>query len=151
MEFVQKYWIYGLGFFAQSLFGIRLITQWFHSEKQGKVVSPTIFWQISLVASFLFLVYGVLRDDIVIIFGQMLSYFIYVRNLQLKDDWKKTNITLRIFLLALPGMALGWMAFGSAHSLQKIFAQNDLSHSYSGCNWSTDAKFPIYIPIGDSA
>ena len=27
MEFVQKYGIYGLGFFAQSLFGARLIVQ----------------------------------------------------------------------------------------------------------------------------
>lgn len=128
MEFIHKYWMYGLGFFAQSLFGARLIIQWIHSEKQGKVVSPTIYWQISLVASFLFLVYGVLRDDIVIIFGQTLSYFIYVRNLQLKNDWKKINIALRFFLLALPAVAFGWMILGSNHNLITIFSKNDLSH-----------------------
>ncbi|MBA4055789.1 MAG: hypothetical protein C0490_13820, partial [Marivirga sp.] len=49
MEFFQTYWIFALGFFAQALFGTRLLVQWFHSEKQGKIVSPTIFWQISLV------------------------------------------------------------------------------------------------------
>jgi len=128
MEFIQKYWMFGLGFFAQSLFGTRLIIQWIHSEKQGKVVSPTVYWQLSLVASFLFLIYGVFRDDIVIIFGQTLSYFIYVRNLQLKNDWKKINIAIRILLLALPAIAFGWMLFGSDHNFQEIFQQSDLSH-----------------------
>jgi len=128
MEFIQNYWMYGLGFFAQSLFGTCLIIQWIHSEKQGKVVSPTIYWRISLVASFLFLVYGVLRDDIVIIFGQTLSYFIYIRNLQLKNDWKKINLALRIFLLVLPVVAFGWMIFGSHHSLMEIFSKSDWSH-----------------------
>jgi len=54
MEVISKYGIYGLGFFAQSLFGARLVVQLFLSEKKGKVVSPTIFWQLSLMASFLF-------------------------------------------------------------------------------------------------
>jgi lipid-A-disaccharide synthase-like uncharacterized protein len=126
MDFFQKYWIFGLGFFAQSLFGARLVVQWFHSEKQGKVVSPTIFWQISLLASFLFLIYGILRNDIVIIIGQVLSYFVYVRNLQLKNDWKKINILLRIVLLALPGIAFSWILFGPAHNIQNIFSEIDL-------------------------
>lgn len=122
MEFFEKYWIYGLGFFAQSLFGTRLLVQWFHSEKQGKVVSPTIFWQISLVASFLFLIYGILRNDIVIIFGQTLSYFIYVRNLQLKNDWRTIPVALRALLLSLPAVATGWIIFGKSHNLQSIFS-----------------------------
>ncbi len=128
MEFVQKYWMYALGFFAQSLFGARLVIQWFFSEKQGKVVSPTIFWQISLVASFLFLVYGVFRDDIIIIFGQTLSYFIYIRNLQLKDEWTKFHLLLRVVLLSLPLLAFCWLLFGSKHNFQSIFIQTDLSH-----------------------
>src|SRR4051812_40281662 len=89
MIFLQKYGIYALGFFAQSIFGARLLVQLFLSEKKGKVVSPTIFWQLSLVASFLFSIYGILRNDFVIILGQTLSYFIYIRNLQLKNDWAK--------------------------------------------------------------
>jgi lipid-A-disaccharide synthase-like uncharacterized protein len=127
MEFLEKYWIYGLGFFAQSLFGGRLIVQLYHSEKEGKVVSPTIFWQLSLVASFLFLIYGILRDDVVIILGQTLSFFIYVRNLQLKNDWQKIPAGLRLFLLLLPVFAFGWMFLGSDHNFRSIFAQTDLS------------------------
>ena len=127
MEFLEKYWIYALGFFAQSLFGARLIVQWYYSEKEGKVVSPTIFWQLSLVASFLFLIDGIFRDDVIIILGQTLSFFIYVRNLQLKNDWGKIPFILRVFLLLLPVFAFAWMFFGVHHNLQSIFAKTDLT------------------------
>ncbi len=128
MEFLEKYWIYGLGFFAQSLFGCRLIVQWYYSEKEGKVVSPTIFWQLSLVASFLFLIYGIFRDDVIIILGQTLSFFIYVRNLQLKNDWEKIPAPLRVFLLLLPVFAFAWMFFGGQHNFQSIFAKTELTN-----------------------
>ncbi|WP_159453717.1 lipid-A-disaccharide synthase N-terminal domain-containing protein [Ohtaekwangia koreensis] len=128
MEFIQQYWIYGLGFFAQSLFGARLLVQLFYSEKQGKVVSPTIFWQLSLLASFLFLIYGIIRNDIVIIIGQTLSYFIYVRNLQLKNDWTKIPLVLRIVLLLLPMVTLTWIIFGADQKMSQIFSKNDFTN-----------------------
>ncbi|HOX81438.1 MAG TPA: lipid-A-disaccharide synthase N-terminal domain-containing protein [Chryseolinea sp.] len=127
MEFIEKYWIYALGFFAQSLFGCRLIVQWYYSEKEGKVVSPTIFWQLSLVASFLFLIYGIIREDIVIILGQTLSFYIYVRNLQLKNDWAKIPATLRGLLLLLPPFAFLWLLLGDHHNFQSIFTNTDLT------------------------
>lgn len=127
MEFLQKYWIYGLGFFAQGLFATRLLVQLFHTERQGKVASPTIFWQISLFASFLFLVYGILRDDFVIILGQTLSYFIYIRNLQLKDNWKQIALSVRIILVILPFAAIGWTLLGSQEKLAMLLSRNDLS------------------------
>lgn len=102
--------IYALGFLGQGLFGARLIVQLFLSEKQQKVVSPVIFWQLSLAASFLFLTYGIIREDAVIIFGQTLSYFIYVRNLQLKNAWASMPVVLRTLLIALPFCAIGFAA-----------------------------------------
>lgn len=128
MDFIQKYGIYGLGFFAQSLFGARLVIQLFLSEKKGKVVSPTIFWQFSLMASFLFLIYGIIRNDLVIIIGQTLSYFIYIRNLQLKNEWKNFSPIVRLIVFALPGVALAGVVMGSEGKLQDIFANSDLSH-----------------------
>jgi len=119
--------VYGLGFFAQSLFGARLIVQLFYSERAGKVASPTLFWQLSLVASFLFLIYGVLRNDAVIILGQTLSYFIYIRNLQLKNDWNRIPLPLRIVLFALPFLAFGWILMGPSQKIIDILAKNDLS------------------------
>lgn len=128
MEFIEKYWIYALGFLAQSLFGIRLIVQLFHSERQGKIVSPTIFWQISLLASFMFLIYGILRNDIVIILGQTLSYFIYIRNLQLKNEWSKIALSLRIVLFSLPILAFGWVTLASKDQFHEILSKSDFSH-----------------------
>lgn len=102
--------IYALGFLGQALFGARLIVQLFQSEKQKKVVSPVVFWQLSLAASMLFLIYGIIREDAVIIIGQTLSYFIYIRNLQLKRAWTPIPILIRGLLIALPLLAIGFAA-----------------------------------------
>jgi len=99
---VNIYFIYGIGFLAQALFGSRMIIQWIQSERAGYVVSPTLFWKTSLVASALFIIYGLLRQDAVIIFGQLLSYFIYIRNLQLKKEWQLMSLYSRISFLLLP-------------------------------------------------
>jgi lipid-A-disaccharide synthase-like uncharacterized protein len=122
MEFLQQYWIYGLGFFAQSLFGCRQLVQLFHSERQGKVASPTIFWQLSLVGSFLFLLYGIIRDDFIIILGQTLSYYIYIRNLQLKHNWQTMPYVVRIGLLLLPVVILAWLT-----APDRLFIHNDFT------------------------
>ena len=96
------YWLYTLGFVAQALFGARSIVQWIQSERAGKVVSPSLFWIFSLCGSFLFLIYGLLRTDVVIIAGQTISFYIYIRNLQLKSVWKKIPFFIRIFILLWP-------------------------------------------------
>ena len=119
--------IYGLGFFAQSLFGVRTIIQWIKSEREGRVVSPTLFWISSLMGSFLFLIYGALRNDIVIILGQTLSYYIYIRNLQLKGFWKRIPFLLRFFVLPLPFMLFLWMALFSPDSYGRIFDKADFT------------------------
>lgn len=118
--------IYALGFLGQALFGTRLVVQLFQSEKQKRVVSPVIFWQLSIAASFLFLVYGIIRKDAVIIVGQTLSYFIYIRNLQLKKAWKPVPFVLRVLLIVLPFLAIGFAASAipiegwRAHSMELI-------------------------------
>ncbi len=90
---MDYYLILGLGMVAQALFAARFIVQLTKSELAGKVVSPIVFWQLSLLASLLLVIYGFLRNDIVIIGGQAVTYYIYIRNLQLKT----TGISSRIF------------------------------------------------------
>ena len=94
--------IYSIGFLSQLLFSSRILIQWIQSEKSKKVVTPLIFWQLSLVASFLLFVYGWLRNDFAIMLGQVITYFIYIRNLQLQNFWKKMPLLLRSFLLLFP-------------------------------------------------
>lgn len=94
--------IYSVGFLAQILFSSRLIIQWITSEKTKRVVTPTLFWTLSLIASFLLFIYGYLRNDFAIMLGQALTYFIYIRNLQLQKQWEKIPVVLRYVLLFMP-------------------------------------------------
>ncbi|MBT8196461.1 MAG: lipid-A-disaccharide synthase N-terminal domain-containing protein, partial [Bacteroidia bacterium] len=97
--------IYAIGFIAQILFSSRLLVQWIKSEKAGKVLSPTLFWKLSLLASCTLIVYGVLRQDIVIILGQAVSYYNYIRNLRLKREWLKFSFNVRFIALVLPPLS----------------------------------------------
>lgn len=99
----MKDWIiYSIGFLAQILFSSRLLIQWITSEKQRKVITPSTFWTLSLIASFLLFIYGYLRLDFAIMLGQSLTYFIYIRNLQLQNQWQKFPKLIRWLLLVAP-------------------------------------------------
>jgi len=103
LEYPMKHWlILSLGFLAQGLFTSRMLAQWILSEKSRKVVTPALFWQLSFVASFLLFLYGWLRLDFSIMFGQILTYFIYIRNMQLQGDWKKLFRPVRYLLYVFP-------------------------------------------------
>lgn len=99
---MSNWMIYGIGFIAQILFSSRLIIQWIASEKQKRVITPTLFWTLSLLASVLLFVYGYLRYDFSIMLGQSLTYYIYIRNLQLQKQWQKYPTAVRWFLLIFP-------------------------------------------------
>ncbi len=110
--------IIALGFLAQGLFFMRTIIQWFKSEKEGEVISPVIFWQISLVASILMLTYGILRNDFAIVIGQSLVYSIYIRNLQLKNAWRKMHWIKKLLIFAIPIGYWFWLiSSGSFHAI----------------------------------
>ncbi|MDE5607274.1 MAG: lipid-A-disaccharide synthase N-terminal domain-containing protein, partial [Bacteroidales bacterium] len=70
-------WLYIIGFLAQALFSARLLLQWLLSERSRQVVSPSVYWILSIAGSYLLFIYGWLRDDFAIIFGQFISYYIY--------------------------------------------------------------------------
>ncbi len=113
--------IYGIGFFAQLLFSGRLILQWVLSEKSKKVLTPSIFWKLSLFASFLLFVYGYLRDDFAIMLGQILTYFIYIRNLQIQGEWVKTPKILRGFLWIFPILLIIYSYNNNTYDIVKLF------------------------------
>lgn len=119
--------IFALGFTAQMLFFARTIVQWFKSEKAGKVLSPVLFWQISLLASILMLIYGILRKDFAIILGQFITFFIYIRNLQLQGEWKKIPVSFRIGITMMPLLCLAWMVFSGNYSLHSILNNEDIA------------------------
>ena len=70
-----------IGFAGQGLFAMRFIVQWLTSEGQGRSVIPIAFWYFSICGGAVLLLYAVWRQDPVIICGQGLGLFIYLRNL----------------------------------------------------------------------
>lgn len=82
--FVAKFdfWL-AFGLVAQLIFTARFLVQWIASERAGRSVVPFAFWILSLAGGLMTLVYGIQRREPVIIMGQVLAVFIYVRNLML--------------------------------------------------------------------
>lgn len=119
--------IYAFGFLAQMLFFTRSFIQWFSSEKAGKVMSPLLFWQISLIASFLMMVYGILRKDPAIITGQFITFYIYIRNLQIQGEWKKIPTLFRYPVSVMPLGCLSWIVFSGNNGWQQIIGNEKIA------------------------
>lgn len=118
--------VYVIGFTAQLLFSARLLLQWIQSEKVKKVLTPRLFWQLSLIASFLLFVYGWIRDDFAIMLGQSLTYFIYIRNMQLQGSWKKLPKFLRVFLILFP-FIIGIYSFNNNQiDIERLFRNENI-------------------------
>ena len=72
-----------LGLLGQVLFFSRFLVQWLASEKNRKSVVPVSFWYLSIGGGGLLLFYAIWRKDPVIILGQLVGLFVYIRNLML--------------------------------------------------------------------
>ena len=84
-----KPWLLIFGSIGQVLFTMRFIYQWLYSRKKKESHLPEGFWLISLIGSFLILMYGCLRADLVLIVGQMFGVIIYLRNIYLITNGEK--------------------------------------------------------------
>jgi lipid-A-disaccharide synthase-like uncharacterized protein len=120
------FFVYVIGFSAQILFSARLLVQWIQSEKVKKVLTPELFWELSLMASFLLFVYGWLRDDFAIMLGQSITYFIYIRNMQLQGSWRKIPHFLQLFLWAFPALIVLYSYNNNEIDMHRLFKNEDI-------------------------
>lgn len=118
--------IYIVGFLAQLLFSARLLLQWIMSEKAKKVVSPSIFWKLSLLGAYLLFIYGWLRDDFAIILGQLISYYIYIWNLNKKESWQKMPALIRYILALTPVVAVLFMLKDARGFVEQFFLNENI-------------------------
>ncbi|MCX4291493.1 MAG: lipid-A-disaccharide synthase N-terminal domain-containing protein [Odoribacter sp.] len=118
--------IYIVGFLAQLLFSARLLLQWIMSEKAKKVVSPSIFWKLSLLGAYLLFIYGWLRDDFAIILGQLISYYIYIWNLNKKESWQKLPALIRYILALTPVVAVLFMLKDARGFVEQFFLNENI-------------------------
>lgn len=125
-----------IGFLAQGFFSARILVQWIMSEKAKRVLSPSLFWVFSLLGAYLLCIYGWLRNDFAIVFGQFISYYIYLWNLNANGIWTKIKSLIRVFLFMLPQVAT-------------VFLLND-AHEYSE-SFFNNHDIPIWLVVFGSA
>ncbi len=118
--------VYSIGFLAQFIFSGRLLIQWIISEKSRRIITPSIFWKLSLLASSLLFLYGYLRNDFAIMLGQALTYYIYIRNLQLQEEWRKSPKWLQLFLYFFPVYLLIYTYNNDEFDVIKLFHNRDI-------------------------
>lgn len=123
---MNNFLVLGLGLVAQGLFAGRFVVQLLQSEKSHKVESPALFWQLSLLASFLLILYGFIRSDIVIVVGQLVGYLVYIRNLQIKGEWKILPYSIRLLAFLLPPVLLLFLIFGVNYNWEKFIANPEI-------------------------
>jgi lipid-A-disaccharide synthase-like uncharacterized protein len=117
---MHEWIVYAIGFAAQLLFSARLLLQWIASEKNKKVTTPRSFWIHSLIASFLLFSYGYLRNDFPIMLGQVITYFIYMRNLQFEGIWQRQHFLIRDFLVAFPFIVTIYFFTNNRYDLHEL-------------------------------
>lgn len=115
-----------LGLSAQLFFAARTLLQWLKSEAAKKTVSPVSYWIFSVAGACLMFVYGVLRNDFSIILGQFISYYIYLWNLEANGIWKRLHRATRIFLPALPLVAVAILLKDSVEYSQSFFHNSEI-------------------------
>ena len=121
---MNDYFIYSIGLIAQLLFSLRLLVQWLFSEKENKVVTPILFWIVSLIASLLFFIYGYLRYDFVIMLGQFITYYIYIRNLQLQNQWNRLQKGIQVVFINFPLIVLSITLLRGEFDFLQLFNQD---------------------------
>lgn len=122
---MSGWFIYSIGFLAQLFFSARTIVQWVVSEKNKKVLTPAAFWVLSVFGSFLLFIYGDFRHDFAIMLGQMVTFFIYIRNLHLQGHWKRIPRLLRYFLI-FGSILVFTYGFSDEGSFDRLFRNENI-------------------------
>jgi len=118
--------IYLVGLLSQLSYSARMLCQWILSEKAKRVLSPAVFWYFSLLGAYLMFLYGCLRDDFAVILGPLISYYIYIWNLNKKGHWKKWHLLLRIIVFMTPVMAILYLLKDMNTFVERFFRNDDI-------------------------
>lgn len=122
----SPFFVLAVGFLAQGFFSARILVQWVLSERARHVLSPSLFWILSLAGAYLLCLYGWLRNDFAIVLGQFIAYYIYLWNLNIKNVWCRIPLLLRCVLLLTPVVALCFVAGNAGEFAARFFRNSDV-------------------------
>jgi lipid-A-disaccharide synthase-like uncharacterized protein len=93
-----------------AVYGSRIVIQWWMSEKSRKVESPGIYWVLSSLGAVVLYLYGWLRKDFSILFGESVGYYIYMWNIGMMGLYKKVPRIVIILQALFPVVILALIA-----------------------------------------
>lgn len=74
-------WLIIFGIIGQLIFNARFFYQWIYSERKKESSLPLGFWLISLTGAVFIFLYGIFRNDPVLIAAHFFGGIVYIRNL----------------------------------------------------------------------
>lgn len=95
-------WVYLLGLAGMGVYGLRILIQWYKSEKAHRVESPGSYWVLSSIGAILLYLYGWLRKDLSILFGESVGYYIYMWNISVLGLYKRVPRILVVLQALFP-------------------------------------------------
>ena len=119
-------WIYLIGLSAQLFYSGRIIVQWYVSEKHKTVESPTLYWVFSAIGSMIMFLYGCLRNDFAIIFGELLIFYIFMWNLQAKGVYARLPRFFPFVQALIPVAAMLVLMHDIPHFAENYFHRESL-------------------------
>lgn len=104
----SPFWVYLVGFAGMGVYGLRLLIQWWKSEKSKQIENPGIYWVLASLGAVILYIYGWLRKDLSILFGESVGYYIYMWNIKIMGLYKNVprwlvvlQALFPVFILAL--------------------------------------------------
>lgn len=98
----SPFWVYLIGFVGMGVYGLRIIIQWYQSEKAHRVENPPSYWVLSSLGAMIIYIYGWLRKDATILFGESIGYYIYMWNISIMGLYKKVPRVFVVFQAVFP-------------------------------------------------
>lgn len=123
-ELNSPIWVYMIGFAGMGIYGLRILIQWYLSEKSQEVESPAIYWILSSIGAMILFVYGWLRKDLSIIFGESVGYYVYMWNISVMGLYKKVPRIVKILQALFPLVILA-LIFKDLPSFRENFLNKD--------------------------
>jgi len=83
-----------IGWLGNAVFFSRFFVQWYATETKKQVVVPVLFWWLSLIGSFLLLLFALFYDKhYVVIFAYAFTWIPYIRNLIIHQRHKEAHLS----------------------------------------------------------
>lgn len=98
----SPFWVYLIGFAGMGVYGLRILIQWWMSEKSRQIENPGIYWVLASLGAVILYIYGWLRKDLSILFGESVGYYIYMWNIKIMGLYRKVPRSIIVLQALFP-------------------------------------------------